>query len=103
HRMNGDLDTMTAREFASKHGQVAADTLKIYTDNILEYFGNVGYNFSEQPISTAAAMITTAGLLYFGGEVAKFCRTRGQGGYINRVSRFLGNKVFFGGKNQEPF
>lgn len=89
-----DYNTQTAREFASKYGSGAANTLMESLQETIEWGNQLAANMSDQPIETCATVGTITAGLYGVGRLIKFLRTKGQGGPLVKAERALGKKLF---------
>ncbi len=79
-------DTVTAKEFVTKY---APDF-----DRLTTAVSNIFDNISRQPIETGAAMLTCAAAGYALSRAIGFWQHKGQGGYMTRLERRVGERIW---------
>ena len=89
-----DYNTQTAREFTTTYG---GDVLQMISDNLsglINYGRQVAENFQTAPLTTVSA----AGIAFLGaygfGRMTRFWRQKGQGSFVQKFERDLGDRVF---------
>ena len=89
-----DYNRMTAAGFNQKYGADAVNSLMAYLNGIIDYFQAVYYNLANEPVTTFLAAIAVFSVFYILGRILQFARQRGQGSWLVRMERRLGEKVF---------
>jgi hypothetical protein len=89
-----DYNTQTAREFTTTYG---GDVIQMISDNLnglINYGTQVAENFQTAPLTTLSA----AGIAFLGaygfGRATRFWRQKGQGSFVQKFERDLGDRVF---------
>lgn len=89
-----DYHTMTEAAFNARYGADAIDGVLSYFNGGITYLQEVSNTFAQQPFATFFAALISFGLLYFISLVIRFARQKGQGSYLNRMERKLGERIF---------
>lgn len=89
-----DYNTLTASAFNQRYGGQALNrTMESLNEGVL-YIQAVYENLAEQPIATVIAALIAFLVLYLLGRIFRFVRQRGEGSYLIRKERELGNRIF---------
>ncbi|MDR8391635.1 hypothetical protein NC796_10815 [Aliifodinibius sp. S!AR15-10] len=97
-----DYNTMTAATFNQRYGGQAINNLLDQLNEGVAYFQAIYQNLVQQPFATIFAALLIFLVLYLLGRICRFTRQRGQGSYVNRVERRLGDRVFRSSKQPGP-
>lgn len=89
-----DYNTLTAAAFNEQYGAQGIDRALAYINGALVYLQDIYYNFTSQPFATFFAALIAFSSLYLISLVLRFARQKGQGSYLNRFERKLGERVF---------
>lgn len=89
-----DYNTMTAASFNQQYGGQAINHVLQELNEGVDYFQAVYQNLTTQPVATIFATVIAFSVLYLLGRASRFVRQKGQGSYIDRVERRLGDRVF---------
>lgn len=89
-----DYNTLTASAFNERYGAQGIDSALAYINGALVYLQDIYYNFASQPFATFFAALIALSSLYLISLVLRFARQKGQGSYLNRLERKLGERVF---------
>lgn len=89
-----DYNSLTANAFTFKYGGGAMDHVISSLNGTVGFINQAYENASDRPIETlsAVAIATVGGWAL--GRGLKFFGQKGQGGYITRMERNLGNKIW---------
>lgn len=85
---------MPAEAFEAQYGAGAINGVLAYLNGGITYLEEVGQSFASQPFATFFASILAFFSLYILSLVIRFARQKGQGSFLNRLERRLGEKVF---------
>lgn len=89
-----DYNTLTASAFNRQYGGQAVNTVMETLNKAVIYLQSIYENISQQPVSTLLAGGFAFLSLYVIGRSLCFIRQKGQGSYLDRVERKLGDRVF---------
>lgn len=89
-----DYHHMTEAAFNSRYGADAIDGILAFFNGGITYLQDVSQSFAQQPFATFFASLIAFGSLYFISLVLRFARQKGQGSYLNRLERRLGERIF---------
>ncbi len=93
HLIN-EYHNLSAAAFEARHGAEAINGVLAYLNGGITYLQDVGQNFATQPFATFFASLISFASLYFISLVIRFARQKGQGSFLNRLERRLGERVF---------
>jgi len=91
-----DYNTLTASAFNQRYGGQAVNYVMGSLNEAVIYLQSIYENISQQPIATLLAGGFAFLSLYITGRFFCFIRQKGQGSYLDRFERKLGNRVFKG-------
>lgn len=94
-----DYNTMTAAAFNQEYGANAINSVMAYLNGAVVYFQTLYQNLASQPFSTFFAALLAFCSLYFISLVLRFARQKGQGSWLNKLERKLGDRVFETSRN----
>ncbi|MFH5833064.1 hypothetical protein [Halalkalibaculum sp. DA384] len=89
-----DYNTLTAAAFNDRYGGQAINHLLEQLNQAVAYIQAIYGNIVNQPVSTVTAALVTFMVLYLLARACRFARQRGQGSYVDRMERRLGDRVF---------
>ncbi|SMO58200.1 hypothetical protein [Gracilimonas mengyeensis] len=89
-----DYNTQTAADFHQRYGGQAMDRVMDMLNEGVAFFQAVYQNLAEQPIATIGATLLAFLLFYACGRTCRFVRQRGQGSFLVRKEREIGNRIF---------
>lgn len=89
-----DYNTQTAAVFHQRYGGQAMDRVMEMLNEGVAFFQAVYENLAQQPLATISATLLAFLLFYFCARTCRFVRQRGQGSYLIRKEREIGNRVF---------
>ncbi len=87
-------NTLPAAAFNEQYGADAINGALAYLNGGIVYLQTVYQNFANQPFTTFFAALIAFGTLYSISLILRFARQKGQGSYLNRLERKLGEHVF---------
>lgn len=93
HLIN-EYHNLSATVFEARYGAGAMDGVLSYLNGGIVYLQDVSQNFASHPFSTFFASLIAFGSLYLISLILRFARQKGQGSYLNRLERRLGERVF---------
>ena len=89
-----DYNTQTAREFTATYGGNVIQMISDNLNGLISYATRVAENFQTAPLTTLSA----AGIAFLGayglGRATRFWRQKGQGSFVQKFERDLGDRVF---------
>lgn len=89
-----EYHNLSAAAFEARHGAEAINGVLAYLNGGITYLQDIGQNFATQPFATFFASLISFASLYFISLVIRFARQKGQGSFLNRLERRLGERVF---------
>lgn len=89
-----DYSVLTAKEFTSKYGTEIGNYFVKNLHGVIEWGTQLSHNVNNEPVETIIAVVVITGLLYAGGRVFRFVRQKGQGSYLIKMERKLGQKYW---------
>lgn len=96
-----DYNSMTAAKFHQTYGGDAINRFMESLNESVSYLQLVYQNITHQPIATLLATLIAFGTFYLGARLVRFVRQRGQGSYLTRKEREIGQRVFKHGNRNE--
>lgn len=93
HLIN-EYHTLSASAFNEQYGANAINGVLGYLNGGIVYLQDVYQNFASQPFATFFASLIAFSSLYLISLVLRFARQKGQGSYLNRLERRLGERIF---------
>lgn len=88
-------NTLSSTAFNEQFGPDAVSSLLTYLHGGVIYIHTVSQNFTSQPFTTFFAALIAFLSIYVISLVLRFARQKGQGSFINKLERKLGEKVFY--------
>lgn len=89
-----DLNTIPVTNFISKYASSALHNTLEHTNLAFNYMDNMYNNVVEQPLETSIAVLTSGLIAYSIARGLKFVRQEGQGSYLQKLERKIGNNLF---------
>lgn len=89
-----DYNTLTASEFNQRYGGQAITRVMESLNEAVTYFQSVYQNLTQQPFATVFATLLAFFAFYFCARVLRFARQKGEGSYLVRKEREIGDRVF---------
>ena len=89
-----DYNTLTAATFNERYGGDAINRVMEALNEGVAYGQAVYQNITRQPAATIAATLLVFLLFYITGRACRFYRQKGQGSYLTKKERELGQRVF---------
>ncbi len=96
-----DYSVLTAREFTNKYGTEMGYYVVGILHGFIEWGSQFSHNVNNEPIETILAVIVITSLLYAGGRAIRFIRQKGQGSYLIKLERKIGQKYWPETKSEE--
>jgi len=89
-----DYNTLTAATFNERYGGNALNRVMELLNEGVAYGQAVYENITRQPVATIVATLLVFLLLYITGRACRFYRQKGQGSFLTKKERELGQRVF---------
>lgn len=89
-----DYNTLTASEFNQRYGGQAMNRVMESLNEAVAYGQAVYQNLTQEPFSTVIATLIAFLLFYILGRACRFYRQMGQGSFLAKKERKLGQHVF---------
>ena len=89
-----NYNTLTASEFNQRYGGEAISRVMESLNEAVAYGQVVYQNLTQEPFSTLIATLFAFLIFYIAGRACRFYRQKGQGSFLVKRERKLGQKIF---------